>query len=687
MSRVSVIMPIYNVERYVHCAIDSVLNQTYTSFELILVDDGSTDRSGDIADKYAGADGRVKVVHKENGGLSDARNAGLLLATGEYIIFIDSDDHWDKTLLEESLGYAEINKLDVVIFGCSSDFFNTAGQLVNSCLYSEAEKIIDDESVGVKIAHQNLLGYAWNKLYKASAIRGSGDIRFQKGTSYIEDLLFNESVFKVAKRVGFLNQALYHYAQRQEETLGVKYYDNIDKLDIMANEALYSILQSLKVSQRDIDTSVEQNAYARARWTIGVIANTDSIGRSEKLSKIQSVVSGIKITDNVQQASSGLTGSIYRHLFAARLVGPILLIENIRRCKLGMYLKDLIPNTLKGEIVYWVSRSDPYRTLDKNSKKVVVALAADYGNLGDVAITYAQKKFLENNLKGYYVVELPISRTYQDLRSLKKKVLSSDIITIVGGGNIGDMYQDIEDLRKFVVSKFPDNRIISFPQTIDFSDTKKGRQSLSDSKRVYDRHQYLTMLLREQKSLDFAAGHFTCRSFLTPDVVLSLDESNNSVKRQKDSIVFCIRKDEESKLSPQQRERIESFFMGMGKNISYRDTHIGNVRLSSSEAKRELDEIWDVFRRAELVVTDRLHGMIFCAITNTPCIAINNSNGKVAGVYDKWVTANSCIELMDGYNISDINRKTKEILRKEKNPAWTPVVGQLEKIVRDQAGV
>ena len=116
MPKLSVIVPIYNVEQYIHKCVDSILNQNFKDFELILVDDGSPDSCGKICDEYAQKDERVKVIHKVNGGLSDARNFGLEKAKGEYVSFIDSDDWVDENIYSESLKYMEENDLDIVCF-------------------------------------------------------------------------------------------------------------------------------------------------------------------------------------------------------------------------------------------------------------------------------------------------------------------------------------------------------------------------------------------------------------------------------------------------------------------------------------------------------------------------------------------------------------------------------------------
>ncbi len=112
MAKISVIVPVYKVEKYIHKCVDSILNQTFSEIEVILVDDGTPDRCGEICDMYAQQDSRVKVIHKENGGLSDARNAGMPYATGEYLIFIDSDDYIELDILGRHLFYSRFDATD-----------------------------------------------------------------------------------------------------------------------------------------------------------------------------------------------------------------------------------------------------------------------------------------------------------------------------------------------------------------------------------------------------------------------------------------------------------------------------------------------------------------------------------------------------------------------------------------------
>ena len=124
MKKISVIVPVYNVERYLKRCIESIINQTYKDLEIILVDDGSTDSSGNICDEYKKIDKRISVIHKKNGGLSDARNEGLKVVTGTYIAFVDSDDFLDLDMYEYMQKNIEKENADIVICGTKIDYDN-----------------------------------------------------------------------------------------------------------------------------------------------------------------------------------------------------------------------------------------------------------------------------------------------------------------------------------------------------------------------------------------------------------------------------------------------------------------------------------------------------------------------------------------------------------------------------------
>lgn len=324
---------------------------------------------------------------------------------------------------------------------------------------------------------------------------------------------------------------------------------------------------------------------------------------------------------------------------------------------------------LKMNVKYILSKKNKKKYNEiKNKKKIIVCLAADYGNLGDVAITYAQTTFLKKKFPDYEVVDFPISKTITELKSLKENVNRDDIITIVGGGNMGSMYYGIELCRQFVIKKFPENKIVSFPQTADFSENKK--KFLKQAIQVYSKHKYLTLIAREEQTYNFLSDNFSSNTILlAPDIVLSLDQSKPYHNRR--GILTCLRNDKEQQLDTNVGKIIFDLFNKKYQVTEY-DTLIEKKNMSINERENELEEIWEKFKKSRLVITDRLHGMIFCHITDTPCIAINNSNKKVSRVYNLWLKNNKEITMINNFEGNDI----EDIIQNRMDEEYTPILGK-----------
>jgi len=285
--------------------------------------------------------------------------------------------------------------------------------------------------------------------------------------------------------------------------------------------------------------------------------------------------------------------------------------------------------------------------IDKDKNQAYIFLAADYGNLGDVAITYAQTKFLKE-FSNRQVIEIPISKSLEGLWFVKKNIKKGDIVTTVGGGNMGDLYDQIEYIRQLTIRFFPNNRVISFPQTFDFSETEKGKKALNIAKKVYNSHNDFHIVAREKTSYELMKKHFTnANVLLTPDIVLSLDKSEPRKPRK--GVVICMRKDAEKHLTDEQSQFILDEIQKNFEDITYYDTHIHRDNLSIEERETELNKIWEVFKRAELVVTDRLHGMIFCQITASPTMVFQNNNHKVRETHD-WIKENKGVHLFTEFD-------------------------------------
>ena len=212
VSLVSVVIPIYNVENYLHQCLDSVVNQTYRNLEIILVDDGSTDGCGAICDRYAGDDNRIRVLHTENRGLASARNAGLDEAKGDFLSFVDSDDWIESTAIESLLNTAKEYDADIVAAGRSFEYI---GRTVHAEMDMNEIRVFRGADIIPAYVNGAIGGdVAWDKLYQRDCL---GDIRFPDGHNY-EDVYTTWKIIKCLSEnegtVVFLPEELFHMRGR-----------------------------------------------------------------------------------------------------------------------------------------------------------------------------------------------------------------------------------------------------------------------------------------------------------------------------------------------------------------------------------------------------------------------------------------------------------------------------------------
>ena len=230
---ISVIIPVYNVEAYLEMCVNSICRQTYQNLEIILVDDGSTDNSGLICDKLSQADNRIRVIHKQNGGLSSARNAGLDIAHGEFISFVDSDDTIHPRMMEVLLSL--IKNKDIAICGHQEIKVNHPPQQVVSL--SRDETLTQNELWREVFCRLN--NAAWNKLYRKDLI---GCLRFSEELLHGEDLIFNLNYLRVCE-LGAINRTkLYNYLKREGSITKSK-FSSKRFLEIISKDTAYDIVK------------------------------------------------------------------------------------------------------------------------------------------------------------------------------------------------------------------------------------------------------------------------------------------------------------------------------------------------------------------------------------------------------------------------------------------------------------
>lgn len=225
MDLISVIVPVYKVEKYLDCCVQSIVDQTYTNLEIILVDDGSPDNCPAMCDAWAMRDNRIRVIHKKNGGLSDARNAGMAVATGVYIAFVDSDDWVDSRYI--SAMYQSIGDTDAGIAACDIRFV-TEGEAVPPTSEWDGYRVCaPEEAIADILVGQGFRAVACNKLYHRRYLAGE---KYPVGKHH-EDEFFTYRILAKAEKLVFVKLPLYNYLQRSGSIMHTITMKRLDALD------------------------------------------------------------------------------------------------------------------------------------------------------------------------------------------------------------------------------------------------------------------------------------------------------------------------------------------------------------------------------------------------------------------------------------------------------------------------
>ncbi len=273
---ISIIIPVYKIEKFIDKCIKSIISQTYRNLEIILVDDGSPDKCPSICDKYAKIDNRIKVIHKPNGGLSDARNAGIDICKGDYIGFVDGDDYISENMYEHLLDHCIKCNADMSICGIyaiDEDYSNLS--IYNPMIYKET--ILSN----IQALNHLLLTFdvnfevAWNKLYKRNLFFNKDNIRYPYGKLH-EDTYTTYKLLYYANNIAVFNEPLYYYVQRNGSIMKrIPSVSQIMDRAVSANETISFI------KNNNIPLIQEVTAYAARRYS----SSLDLLIKNPKLDK------------------------------------------------------------------------------------------------------------------------------------------------------------------------------------------------------------------------------------------------------------------------------------------------------------------------------------------------------------------------------------------------------------------
>lgn len=291
-----------------------------------------------------------------------------------------------------------------------------------------------------------------------------------------------------------------------------------------------------------------------------------------------------------------------------------------------------------------------YKQLKRGShrRRYILLNTPEHGNLGDQAISIAERQFLEKECKIKEVIEITHKCYVYNKKGISKFINSNDILLINGGGFIGSLWPNEEELVIDILTQFKDNKIVIFPQTVFFENSSYAELEKLRLLNTIKCCKNITIILRDQNSYELMYSLLgdTSKILVSPDIVTYLEIPQFQFNRK--GVLFCLRNDKEKSISTSELNRIENILKKNKISIQYTDTVFRKTPTKIDREQTVYEKLKE-FKDAELVITDRLHGMIFSAITNTPCIALDNISQKVSGGYQWFLELPyiTCIKLDD----------------------------------------
>lgn len=718
-NKVSIVVPVYNAQKWLGYCLNSLLAQTWTEFEVILVNDGSTDDSLEICRNYAELDSRFRVLDVPNGGVSRARNLGVSQATGRYLVFVDSDDVVTPDMLEVMLDCARRTGMELVAGDMSLvDFARPEAPRGLLCARwaGEGERVYDKEAFARNrmrlIFNTSLLEGPCAKLYSLDLWRKL-DLQFPPELSLGEDFVANMQYYAACNGIAFLNRTVYYYnnesqsnslthqyrkdlfetkmylIERLREFIGPKEEMDPDEWSCYCSYVACTGFKCLAAAATDerfatqearleevrkiVDDPLFREGCARNSWIPDeFLAARKAVldGDAEKTLHIlqtptpQLVQKKRELGEKVQaKKASFKTGC--KHALQKVLYPLQRLNRYINRLQTQEHAEELanLQQTLdqfrpvlsatdtleqlktdvammRGALWNETKTFEQQQVMELRQKKKALMLAtAEHQNIGDAAIDLAEQNLLMQYFPGYYQVEFSTYEIPNKYHFLQAIVNPSDILFINGGGNMGSLYREEEELHRRIVQDFPNNKIVVLPQTIYFADTPEGQAELALSARVYNHHKDLTIFARGRESYDFACRHFGhAKIKLMADVVLSLHRDYGF---DRSGVLLCLRGDGESVLA-QQNQQILDTVQRFDPDVEIR-TNIAEQDISRVERAAVVNDELQRYARRRVVVTDRLHGMIFAAVTGTPCVVLDNATHKSRDFYETFLQDSNAV--------------------------------------------
>lgn len=639
---VSIVVPIYNVEKYINKCISSLIHQTYKNIEIILVDDESPDNAGKICDEWAAKDNRIKVIHKKNGGLSDARNAGIAEATGKYIGFVDGDDWVSINFVEDLIGALNSTQADIAI--CRfAQVFEDGRVIVNSRLPEKVQQLTRKEFFQKLLEDGEITNHVWRKIYRRDLIKNN---LFPMGMNF-EDIYVMPEIGKMTNKIVEIPNIDYFYRQ--------------NAAGIIKDASKQNILDHFKatVHAQKLISQIEPTLtrYANVWQVIKDLSIIDDLEKSSLSEGDKAELKRLLSQDikkqkiNLQDLAPIGKGkySIILKKFATSLMSNSTFPEKVMENKT---LKDIKHQLGRGKRKIFSLRREQKlkdRVKQLRNKPIFWILSSpQHGNLGDQALKWGEIEFIRKYFPGYNIKLIPLD-DLEMVSTIQKFIKKEDVVALHAGGNIGTLYPGIHEKQLQALQTLKDKKVIIFPQTFYFSNDSAGKKEIEHTYSRLKEINKLQIFVRDKQSFNLVKKEMPeLNVSLKPDMALALRYEN---KFERHGAITLLRQDSEKTLTDKENDYILSTLEKEFTQIKASDMHLYYDGLTEEESRVKVRKQLYTLAHAELGVTDRLHGMLFCAITQTPCVVVKSKSYKIQGVYE-WIKQNPYIELIN--NLEDL---------------------------------
>lgn len=636
---VSVIVPMYNVEQYIKLCVDSILAQTFADFEVILVDDASPDRCFELCNELYGGNDKVRIIrHEKNLGLGPARNTGIKNARGKYVYFVDSDDYILPDALEKFYNAAEKNNAQVVHAAGRYELVQNADDPVG-----KGTMTLKWEGYSQEGFLPNKIIYRLEKHWKTYDTRSNAWLCFcrrdfleQKKIKFLpiisEDEPFSFALFCFTERYYILHEAFYVHLLRQGSIMrsfDVKRLKQGIEAMIIAANYVKKILDKL------IPRAEKYEAWRENFMSVFF----------ERFAKNHVVPyykdKNINPLVNAAAKSTLLPFFGDNEPFVRFLLNYCSLFNNRTNRLLNQGQQLMQQNQQLKNVVSLFTREQPallklLETVKTDAKKIFLLGTPDHGNIGDQAIALGERRILQDFFPQHEIIEIPrifFTGEFGELLwrlGFEEYIRQSDVIFMHGGGNLGNLWLDNEQVRRGLIEKFPDKKIVIFPQSICFTNNDAGHRELAISQKIYNSHKDLYLMARDETSFNFAKKFFPqINNYLLPDAATVLQGITDDCDIDRKGVLFVLRRDKEKIRDDAKIQRLQEYLAAKNIPFTVTDTVI-NERVTADNREQKIRDVLMKFRAAKVVITDRFHGVIFSFITRTPVLAFRSFDTKIS---------------------------------------------------------